>query len=275
MLLAAGLLLFGLLFRQLVTLLLAILVTVVVAIPLAAAAQRLERYRIPRPVGALADPARRHRRVRPAHLPADPAVRGPDERVRGRRALDRPRPREGLRRRDRPERRRGRRQGPALLRALHRRARPPDRPAHLDRAERRRRPGRPRADPHHGLLHGHPARAAGGGARATGAAAAPRPRTPGPRPHPGLLDRLDGGRRDRHDRHGRDALRGAHDRGSRLRDLLRRALRAARRGALLRRHRRRDPAHAVRAHRLARQGGCSCSAPTSSCSSSRATSRSR
>jgi predicted PurR-regulated permease PerM len=52
-LLAAGLLLFGLLFRQLVTLLLAILVTVVLAIPLAAAAQRLERYRIPRPVGAL------------------------------------------------------------------------------------------------------------------------------------------------------------------------------------------------------------------------------
>src|SRR5215204_2254833 len=51
-LLAAGLLLFGLLFRQLVTLLLAILVTVLVAIPLAAAA-RLERFGIPRPVGAL------------------------------------------------------------------------------------------------------------------------------------------------------------------------------------------------------------------------------
>ena len=53
-LLAAGLLLFGLLFRQLVTLLLAILVTIVLAIPLAAAARWLdERYRIPRPVGAL------------------------------------------------------------------------------------------------------------------------------------------------------------------------------------------------------------------------------
>ena len=52
-LLAAGLLLFGLLFRQLVTLLLAILVTVVLAIPLAAAAQRLERFGLPRPVGAL------------------------------------------------------------------------------------------------------------------------------------------------------------------------------------------------------------------------------
>jgi predicted PurR-regulated permease PerM len=52
-LLAAGLLLFGLLFRQLVTLLLAILITIVVAIPLAAAATRLERRRIPRAIGAL------------------------------------------------------------------------------------------------------------------------------------------------------------------------------------------------------------------------------
>jgi hypothetical protein len=42
-LLAAGLLLFGLLFRQLVTLLLALLFTVIIAIPLAAAATRLER----------------------------------------------------------------------------------------------------------------------------------------------------------------------------------------------------------------------------------------
>jgi predicted PurR-regulated permease PerM len=52
-LLAAGLLLFGLLFRQLVTLLLAILITIVVAIPLAAAATRFERRGLPRPVGAL------------------------------------------------------------------------------------------------------------------------------------------------------------------------------------------------------------------------------
>jgi len=52
-LLAAGLLLFGLLFHQLVTLLLAILMTVIVAIPLASAARRLERFGIPRPVGAL------------------------------------------------------------------------------------------------------------------------------------------------------------------------------------------------------------------------------
>jgi predicted PurR-regulated permease PerM len=52
-LLAAGLLLFGLLFRQLVTLLLAILITIVVAIPLATAATRLERRGVPRPLGAL------------------------------------------------------------------------------------------------------------------------------------------------------------------------------------------------------------------------------
>jgi predicted PurR-regulated permease PerM len=52
-LLAAGLLLFGLLFRQLVTLLLAILITIVFAIPLAAAATRFERRGLPRPLGAL------------------------------------------------------------------------------------------------------------------------------------------------------------------------------------------------------------------------------
>lgn len=52
-LLAAGLLLFGLLFRQLVTLLLAILITIIVAIPLAAAASRLERHGLPRALGAL------------------------------------------------------------------------------------------------------------------------------------------------------------------------------------------------------------------------------
>jgi predicted PurR-regulated permease PerM len=51
--LAAGLILFGLLFRQLVTLLLAMLTTIIIAIPLAAAAERLERHRIPRPAGAL------------------------------------------------------------------------------------------------------------------------------------------------------------------------------------------------------------------------------
>jgi predicted PurR-regulated permease PerM len=53
-LLAAGLLLFGLLFRQLVTLLLAALTTVIIAIPLSAAARRFERNGLPRWLGALA-----------------------------------------------------------------------------------------------------------------------------------------------------------------------------------------------------------------------------
>jgi predicted PurR-regulated permease PerM len=52
-LLAAGLLLFGLLFRQLVTLLLAVLVTVIIAIPLADAATKLQRRGVPRAAGAL------------------------------------------------------------------------------------------------------------------------------------------------------------------------------------------------------------------------------
>ena len=53
-LLAAGLLLFGLLFRQLVTLLLAILMTVIIAIPIAAAGDRMQRRGLPRAMGALA-----------------------------------------------------------------------------------------------------------------------------------------------------------------------------------------------------------------------------
>jgi predicted PurR-regulated permease PerM len=53
-LLAAGLLVFGLLFQELVTLLVAILVTVIISIPLSSAASFLERYRIPRAAGALA-----------------------------------------------------------------------------------------------------------------------------------------------------------------------------------------------------------------------------
>ena len=90
-LLAAGLLLFGLLFRQLVTLLLAILITIIIAIPLDAAARRLERYRIPRPAGALIALLGAIGAHRADHLPADPAVRRPDEPVRRRRADDRPR----------------------------------------------------------------------------------------------------------------------------------------------------------------------------------------
>ena len=47
-LLAAVLLVLGLLFQQLATLLLAVLMTVIIAIPLSAGATRLERRRVPR-----------------------------------------------------------------------------------------------------------------------------------------------------------------------------------------------------------------------------------
>jgi predicted PurR-regulated permease PerM len=52
-LLAFGLVVGGLVFRQLITLVLALLIVVVLAIPLAAFATRLERFRIPRPVGVV------------------------------------------------------------------------------------------------------------------------------------------------------------------------------------------------------------------------------
>jgi predicted PurR-regulated permease PerM len=51
--LAAALLVLGLLFRQLVTLMLAVLMTVIIAIPLSAGASRLERGGMPRALGAL------------------------------------------------------------------------------------------------------------------------------------------------------------------------------------------------------------------------------
>jgi predicted PurR-regulated permease PerM len=50
-LLAAAIVVLGLLFRQLVTLLLAVVMTIIIAIPLAAVATRLERYKVPRPIG--------------------------------------------------------------------------------------------------------------------------------------------------------------------------------------------------------------------------------
>jgi predicted PurR-regulated permease PerM len=53
-LLAAGLLVLGLLFQQLTTLLIAVLITVLISIPLTEFANRLERYSVPRPVGAVA-----------------------------------------------------------------------------------------------------------------------------------------------------------------------------------------------------------------------------
>ncbi len=53
-LLAAALIVAGLLFKQLVTLLLAILITVIIAIPISGVATRLERFKVPRWLGALA-----------------------------------------------------------------------------------------------------------------------------------------------------------------------------------------------------------------------------
>ena len=52
-LLAAFLIVVGLIFRQIVTLLLAILMTIIIAIPLSSFATALQRRRIPRPLGAL------------------------------------------------------------------------------------------------------------------------------------------------------------------------------------------------------------------------------
>ena len=52
-LLAAGLLVLGLLFQELTTLLVAVMITVLIAIPLSAAADMGERYRVPRALGAL------------------------------------------------------------------------------------------------------------------------------------------------------------------------------------------------------------------------------
>jgi predicted PurR-regulated permease PerM len=51
--LAAALLVLGLLFRQLATLMLAVLMTIIIAIPLSAGATRLERNGVPRALGAL------------------------------------------------------------------------------------------------------------------------------------------------------------------------------------------------------------------------------
>ena len=53
-LLAGALLVLGLLFKQLATLLLAVLMTIIISIPLAAGATKLQRRGVPRPIGALA-----------------------------------------------------------------------------------------------------------------------------------------------------------------------------------------------------------------------------
>ena len=159
-LLAAGLLLFGLLFRQLVTLLLAILITVIFAIPLAAAATRLERRGVPRALGALiallggvtvlgllvyllippfVDQTEEFVDDVPRivdDLESDYAdITGQDPGEVGDRVQE-------------------------FVETLDRRPRAADRPDHLDRPQRGRHPRRAHADPDHRLLHGGPARAA-------------------------------------------------------------------------------------------------------------------
>ena len=52
-LLAAALIVFGLLFKELLTLLLAVLITVIIAIAISTVAEQLERHHVPRPIGAL------------------------------------------------------------------------------------------------------------------------------------------------------------------------------------------------------------------------------
>ena len=165
--LAAVLLVLGLLFRQLATLVLAVLMTMIIAIPLSAGATWLERRGVPRPLGALGDAAlgtRRDRRDPRAH---HPDVHRPGERVRRRRADDRPRPRADDRRHHGQPPERGRRQHPGVPAALHRQARAADRPDHLDRVQRRGRVRRADRDPDHRLLHGG-ASAASGGRRCCG-----------------------------------------------------------------------------------------------------------
>ncbi len=52
-LLAFGLVVAGLVFQQLITLILAVLIVIIIALPLAAFATMLERFRVPRPFGVL------------------------------------------------------------------------------------------------------------------------------------------------------------------------------------------------------------------------------
>ena len=159
-LLAAGLLLFGLLFRQLVTLLLAILITVIVSIPLAAAATRLQRRGVPRPIGALAALLGGVLAVSLLiYLLIPPFVDQSDEFVE-----DVPRIVDDLEgvyadvTGEDPGQVGDRVQ--EFVEQLDRGPRAPDRADHLDRAQPGRRARRARAHPDHRLLHGGAARAA-------------------------------------------------------------------------------------------------------------------
>ena len=192
----AGLLVVGLLFHQLVTLLLAVLITVIVAIALAAVADRLERLGVPRPIGALVGAARRARACSLLIcLLIPPFIDQTNEFV-----DDVPGIvddlREQITRRDR-----GQDPGEVADRVqefaekLDRRPRAADRADHLDRAERGRRARRADPDPDHRLLHGGQPRAADRRDLRLFPPRAPRPRAPRAWSRlRDLLDRLDAGR---------------------------------------------------------------------------------
>ena len=243
----------GLLFRQLATLLLAVLMTIIIAIPLSAGATRLERHGVPRPLGALADAAGRPRGAGGSPRADHPDVHRPDERVRRRRA-----------RRSSTTSSRRSATSPATGRARSATASRTSCSATPTSPERLIGPitsiGLSVAGVFGALIvilitayymAVRPQPLVDGALRLVPPSRR-RPRTSRDGAAARGLDRLDAGRRVRHVHLGHAALHRADDHRARLRDPVRRHDRAARGRALLRRDRRRDPAGAVRVHRLAR-----------------------
>ncbi len=273
-LLAAGLLVLGPALRAALTLLLAVLITVIVAIALASVADRLEaalRHPAPDRGAGWRCSAGSALIAGVIALIIAPFIDQTNEFV-----DDVPGIVDDLRDQIHDatgaQAGRDRRPGAGVRRELHRRAGEADRADHLDRPQRGGRARRADPGPDHRLLHRRstPTRCCDGLRRLV----PPAPPGPGRRDHAPparLLDRLDAGGGGGHGRVRRPALHRAHDHRPGLRDLLRGAHGAVLGGALLRRHRQRHPARAVRAHRLAGQGAARCSSSTRSCSSSRAT----
>ena len=270
-LLAGVLLVLGLLFRQLATLLLAVLMTVIIAIPLSAGATKLERRGVPaagrRARHAAAGRRGRGRRSsrwssRPSSHQTNqfvdqvPGIVNDLEKTVGDVTGDRPSE-----------------VGDKIQRYLQRYTDHPQRligpvtsigvsvagvaGALVDHAD-------------HRVLH-------------RGAAAAARGRRPATRPAArgstrarswtacARLDRLDAGRRLRHVHLGDAALHRPHDHRARLRARVRGDDRVARGGSLLRRDRRRNPAGRCSRSRCRRARRSRCWSSTSPCSRSRAT----
>ena len=171
-LLAAALLVFGLVFRQLLTLMLAVLMTVIIAIPVAAVATRLQRRGVPRALGAMVALLGAIAAIALlVYLLIPPFVDETHQFVR-RRAGDRQRPRDRIQDITGAKPSEVGDTGPGVLPALHRRPGAPDRPDHLDRPERGRGDRGADPDADHRVLHGH----APGAARSGDAAAGPPPR---------------------------------------------------------------------------------------------------